>query len=116
MPNKGYFKSGDEWNGNAAGRPVGSKNKQTQAIRQAYQELVEGNLENLNIWLATVAEKDPKEAFEMMIKLSEYVIPKLARTELTGQDGDDLFKSIRFDFGPDINDTTNRKDFDIDEV
>lgn len=116
MPNKGHFKSGDEWNGNRAGRPVGSKNKQTQAIRQAYQELVEGNLENLNTWLATVAEKDPKEAFEMMIKLSEYVIPKLARTELAGADGEDLFKNIKFDFGPDINDTVNRKDFDIDEL
>lgn len=116
MSTNSGFGSGENWKGNAAGRPKGSKNKQTQAIRKAYQELVEGNLENLNVWLATVAEKDPKEAFEMMIKLSEYVIPKLARTEMTGADGEDLFKNIKFDFGPDINDTKGRTDFDIDEV
>ena len=110
------FGSGENWIGNANGRPKGSKNKQTQAIRKAYQELVEGNLENLQTWLVLVAEKDPKEAFEMMIKLSEYVIPKLARTEVTGMDGEDLFKNVKFDFGPDVNSDERQQDFDIDEV
>jgi len=39
-----------------------------------------------------------------MIKLSEYVIPKMQRTEVTGKDGADLFKELKFDFGPNIND------------
>lgn len=94
--------------GNPSGRPKGSKNKQTAAIREAYQRLTESNLENMTQWINQVAADNPKEAFELMIKLSEYVIPKLARTEVTGNDGDDLFKNIKFQFGPDINDKENR--------
>ena len=55
-----------------------------------------------------------------MIRLSEYILPKLARTELTGNDGDDLFKNIKFEFGPDANDEVMRDhnidDFDIENV
>jgi hypothetical protein len=86
------------------GRIPGSKNKQTSAIRTAYQNLVEMNLESMSRWIAEVAAEDPKGAVELMIKLSEYVIPKLARTEVTGKDGDDLFKNITFEFGTPAND------------
>lgn len=85
------------------GRNHGAKNKVTQNIRKAYQDLVEGNLQNMSLWIANIAADDPKQAMEIMIKLSEFVIPKLARTEVTGQDGDDLFKNITFNFGPDVN-------------
>ena len=104
--NPNWKKGGESPNPN--GRPMGSKNKATQAIREAYQKLTEDNLENMSLWLADIAADSPKEAMEMMIKLSEYVIPKLARTEMTGADGDDLFKNISFDFGPSINDKENR--------
>tara|TARA_R100000951_G_scaffold115188_1_gene122471 strand:+ start:335 stop:604 length:270 start_codon:yes stop_codon:yes gene_type:complete len=78
-------------------------NKTTENIRKAYQQLTEDNLDNMTAWLAQIAADDPKQAMEMMIKLSEYVIPKLARTEVTGNDGADLFKNVSFDFGPDVN-------------
>ena len=110
MPN---YKGNPNWkkgeSANPNGRPVGSKNKVTQKIREAYQQLTEDNLDNMTIWLAQIAAEDPKMAMEMMIKLSEYVIPKLARQEITGQDGEDLFKNISFDFGPSINDKDNRQ-------
>jgi hypothetical protein len=38
-------------------------------------------------WLNEVAQDDPYKALDLMNKLSEYHIPKLARTELTGADG-----------------------------
>lgn len=104
--------------GNPNGRPKGSKNKATEEIRQAYQRLTEANLENMTLWLQQIAAEDPAKAMDMMIKLSEYVIPKLARQELVGGDGEDLFKNIRFDFGPDINDTAQRDtggEFDLDD-
>ena len=104
----GGFGKGDNWKGNASGRPKGSKNKSTEAIRKAYQRLTEDNLDNMSLWLAQVAQDSPEKALDMMIKLSEYVIPKLARTELTGQDGEDLFKNVKFDFGPDVNDKDER--------
>lgn len=88
---------------NPNGRPKGAKNKTTENIRKAYQQLTEDNLDNMTVWLAQIAADDPKQALEMMIKLSEYVIPKLARQEITGQDGEDLFKNVSFDFGPNIN-------------
>ena len=102
-PKKGKWK-GPESLANRNGRPPGAKNKNTVAIREAYQQLVEFNLENMSTWIAQVAADNPEKAVDLMIKLSEYVIPKLARTEVTGKDGDDLFKNLTFEFGPSVND------------
>lgn len=103
------FRGGDE-NINRNGRPKGSRNKTTNAIREAYQNLVEMNLENMSEWITQIAADDPNKAMDTMIKLSEYIIPKLARQELTGNDGQDLFKNVKFEFGPDVNDEENRED------
>jgi len=92
------------------GRPPGSPNKSTKEIRQAYQNLVEMNLENMTSWLASVAAEDPEKAMDLMLKLSEYIIPKLARQEVVGNDGSDLFKNVKFQFGPDINNEDERED------
>ena len=109
------FRGGDH-NINRNGRPKGSSNKVTMEIREAYQNLVEMNLENMSAWLAQIAADDPNKAMDTMIKLSEYVIPKLARQEVTGADGEDLFKNMKFDFGPDVNYQTERQqDIDLDE-
>lgn len=101
------FRGGDE-NINRAGKKPGTLNKNTRAIREAYQKLTEDNLDNMSLWLHQIAADDPAKAMDLMIKLSEYIIPKLARTEVTGNDGSDLFKNIKFQFGPDANDTENR--------
>jgi hypothetical protein len=111
---KEYKQNMSGWRGpedqRSNGRPKGSPNKVTMEIREAYQRLVEGNLENMTTWLTQVAADDPEKAFDLMIKLSEYVIPKLARQEVTGADGEDLFKNVKFEFGPDINDQIERED------
>jgi hypothetical protein len=96
--------------GNPNGRPKGAPNKVTMEIRTAYQNLVEMNLENMTTWLNQIAANDPHKAMETMLKLSEFIIPKLARQELVGNDGEDLFKNVQFKFGPDINDKENRID------
>ena len=104
---------------NPGGRPVGSKNKATQAIRVAYQKLTEDNLENMSLWIQQVAAEDPGKAMDLMIKLSEYVLPKLARTEVTGANGDDLFKNMKFEFGPSVEQRLDSldeiEDIEIDE-
>ena len=102
------FKPGES--GNPNGRPKGAPNKTTKEIRQAYQNLVEMNLDNMTMWLQEVAMVDPEKAMDLMLKLSEYIIPKLARQEVVGQDGSDLFKNVKFQFGPDINDEQQRDD------
>tara|TARA_R110002110_G_scaffold79202_4_gene207225 strand:+ start:129 stop:434 length:306 start_codon:yes stop_codon:yes gene_type:complete len=95
------FKKGEVTNPN--GRPKGKPNKTTSEIREAYQLLVENNLENMTLWLTDVAADSPEKAMDLMLKLSEYMIPKLARQEVTGAEGKDLFKNITFEFGTPIN-------------
>ena len=95
------FKKGEVTN--PKGRPKGKPNKTTAEIREAYQRLVEENLTNMTLWLADVAADNPEKAMDLMLKLSEYMIPKLARQEVTGAEGKDLFKNITFEFGTPIN-------------
>ena len=95
------FKKGEV--SNPKGRPKGKPNKTTAEIRDAYQKLVEDNLTNMTEWLVQVAAENPERAMDLMLKLSEYMIPKLARQEVTGAGGKDLFKNIKFEFGTPIN-------------
>jgi len=94
------FKEGHK---KVGGRSKGQTNKTTAEIRDAYQKLVEDNLTNMTVWLTQVAAENPERAMDLMLKLSEYMIPKLARQEVTGADGKDLFKNITFEFGTPIN-------------
>jgi len=84
---------------NKTGRPKGAVDKDTRKIREAYQMLVEDNLENLSIWLKELGEQSPEKAFNIIVKMSEYFLPKLARKEVTGLEGKDLFETIQFKFG-----------------
>jgi len=70
-------------NANRRGRPPGVPNKVTTRIRDAFALLVSENLDNLSIWLAAVAEKDPLAALRVITDLAEFSIPKLARSEIS---------------------------------
>jgi hypothetical protein len=78
------------------GRPAGVPNKSTTVVRNAIATLLEKNVPYMDRWLQRVAEgdevlglkPDPAKALDLMQKLSEYHIPKLARTEVTGKDGE----------------------------
>jgi hypothetical protein len=72
---KGRFTEGN------SGKPKGAVNKTSNKIREAFQKLIEDNLENMTIWLMQVAADDPKSALDIMTKLGEYTTPKLARVE-----------------------------------
>lgn len=80
------------------GRPKGIPNKSTEAVRTAIALLLERNAENMDRWLTTVAEGDetrgikpaPDKALDIMQKMAEYHIPKLARTEVTGAENGPL--------------------------
>jgi hypothetical protein len=100
----------EKGNPGGPGRPPGMPNKTTKEIREAYQKLVEYNLENMSQWLAMVAADNPEKAMHLVLELSQYVIPKLARQEVVGSDGSDLFKNVKFNFGPDINNENERED------
>jgi hypothetical protein len=69
--------------GSRKGRP----NKATADVREALRRLIEGNAANLESWLKRVARKNPGKALEVVGKLAEFVVPKLARTEVSGPNG-----------------------------
>ena len=85
--------------GNPNGRPKGATNKITEEIKEAFAMVLENRLPDLNRWLGQVAQEDPAKAIDLMIKLSNRFLPELARTELTGKDGSDLFANLKFNFG-----------------
>lgn len=75
------FKKGQS--GNPKGKAPGTVNKTTRDIKEAYKQLIENNLDNLTGWLKEIAKDNPERAIRILADLSEYVIPKLARTEST---------------------------------
>ena len=74
------------------GRPKGVPNKSTAVVREAIANLLDRNSEKMDEWLQLVAYGDselgvkpqPDKALDIMQKLAEYHIPKLARTEVVG--------------------------------
>lgn len=77
------------------GRPKGALNRTTTEFRDTINALLEGNKENVSIWLKSIAEgdksqdrkPDPYRALDMLSRLAEYAAPKLSRTEMSGIDG-----------------------------
>ncbi|WP_339660006.1 hypothetical protein [Croceibacter atlanticus] len=61
----------------------GIPNKTTEEIRQSFKYLIENNINNLEEWLNQIAENNPEKAMHILIKLSEFVLPKLNRTEIS---------------------------------
>jgi hypothetical protein len=110
---------GPEHLANRKGRIPGSVNKNTQLVREAYQRLTEDNLANMSIWLSQIAADNPEKAFKLMLEMSEYVLPKLNRTEITGAGGEDLFKNVKFEFGPSVSERMidlDAEDTDFEET
>ncbi len=70
------------------GRPVGSKSKVTQHAREAIARLADANIDKCQEWLDEIAREDgAKAAFDCLMKLIEYHVPKPQRIELTGDGG-----------------------------
>lgn len=72
------------------GSRKGKPNRSTAAAREAIGKFVDANAHKLQEWLDKVAKTDPEKAFNMFTALVEFHVPKLARTEHTGKDGEDM--------------------------
>lgn len=98
------------------GRAKGTPNKATADVRKSIALLAERNVGKLERWITEVADgvekpvirfgeiltdksgnplmvkvgQDPGRAADLLLRALEYHIPKLARSEVTGQDGGPL--------------------------
>jgi hypothetical protein len=84
--------------GNPSGRPKGSQNEVASEIKQAFAQLLQNNVPQLEEWINRVGERDPAKALEIYTKISERFVPQLSRQEITGAEGKDLFQSVSFNF------------------
>jgi hypothetical protein len=69
------------------GSRKGKPNKATQDVRAAIAIFAERNVWKLQQWLDAAAEKDLAKAADLFVRVLEYHIPKLARTEINGEIG-----------------------------
>ena len=81
---------------NPNGRPKGSKNRNTEKIREAYQNLIEGRLDSLNEDLDLM---EPRERVKAIIDLSKYVLPTMQSVAVSAEEDANEFelylKSLR---------------------
>ena len=61
------------------GRKNGSKNRNSEAVRDAFQSLVENNLHQLE---KDLIQLEPKDRLKIVIDLSKFILPTLKATEL----------------------------------
>ena len=66
------------------GRQKGTPNKATAEARATVHAVFEKLAPEVEGWILAVAEKDPARAAELVLRLAEYFVPKLARTEVAG--------------------------------
>ncbi len=71
------FKKGNNY---GIGRPKGSANKNTEALRGYFYDLLEENREQLKEDLYSL---DPKDRVNALIQLSKLVLPQLKQVDLT---------------------------------
>jgi len=72
----------------SSGRKKGSQNKDLKPIREKFNQLLDGySIEDM---IDDLRSLEPKDRLNIINGISEYIIPKLARTELTGKDGDEI--------------------------
>jgi hypothetical protein len=70
----GQFKKGNKA---SKGRPKNAVNKSTKELRAAFKILLDNNLDELQETLDIIRTKNPAKYIELILKLTEYSLPKL---------------------------------------
>jgi hypothetical protein len=76
------------------GRQKGTPNKATATLREAFTELLEDNMGKVQELFDKVAEKNPQKALELLLKLSEFALPKLRAVEVNNESEEAMHTSL----------------------
>ena len=76
------------------GRQKGTPNKATKALREAYSDLLENNISRVQELFDKVADKNPQKALELLLKLSEFALPKLRAIEVNNESEEAMHTSL----------------------
>jgi len=69
----------------STGRPKGAINRSTEMMKLTIARAVDNTLNTLSADLEKIRKDDPERAIELALKLMEFTLPKLSRTELKGE-------------------------------
>jgi len=67
------------------GRPVGALNRSTEQMKLTLARAANKTLDTISEDLEKIRQKDPEKAIDLALKLMEYVMPKLSRTEMKAE-------------------------------
>lgn len=69
----------------AKGRPVGALNRSTEEMKLTIARAVNNTLNTISKDLEEIKKRDPEKAIDLALKLMEYSLPKLSRTEMKAE-------------------------------
>jgi hypothetical protein len=69
----------------AKGRPVGAVNRSTEQMKLSIARATNRVLDDLPTIMDKLMKEDPKAAVDLSIKLLEFNLPKLSRTEMRAE-------------------------------
>ncbi len=67
------------------GRPKGALNRSSEQAKLTIARIANRGLDNISEDLEKIRKSDPIEAAKLYLKLLEYIVPKKAQMELSGQ-------------------------------
>jgi hypothetical protein len=69
----------------AKGRPAGALNRSTEEMKLTLARAVNNTLNTLTKDLEEIKKRDPERAIDIALKIMEYTLPKLSRTEMKAE-------------------------------
>lgn len=69
----------------AKGRPAGALNRSTEEMKLTIARAVNNTLNTISKDLEEIKKRDPEKAIDLALKLMEYSLPKLSRTEVKAE-------------------------------
>ena len=67
------------------GRPKGALNRSTEEMKLTLARAVNNTLNTLTKDLEEIKKRDPERAIDIALKIMEYTLPKLSRTEMKAE-------------------------------